>query len=103
LEYQKSVGLFYFAEETRRFMQGGEEDPQDEIFNPQGKDSIPIWLRDDDSNWAERIIDPGPGPYLPVWQMSPVFDGGNGVNENWLRSDDDDSSWTSFSQWGCGD
>lgn len=42
-----------------------------------------IWYLDNESFVA--VEDGGPGPYFPVWQTSPVVDGGAMVNENVLR------------------
>jgi hypothetical protein len=87
LEYQKAVGLLDFI-----------EDHQEEVHGPPEEDSMPIWYRAGDHglddgqieelghHGGEKIADLGPGPYLPLWQMSPVLEGGDGMNENWIRT-----------------
>jgi len=73
MEYQETAGLFDFAEKDSAV--------RTRTLKENENETLPIWYQQDDGT---KIIDPGPGPYLPVWQTSPVFDGT--VNENLLRS-----------------
>jgi hypothetical protein len=99
LEYQESIGLFDFIEETHHVLEGGEEDHQDDEDHP---DSSPIWYHAGDQvdsgnheelghneelgdHGGEKIVDLGPGPYFPLWETSPVLEGGDMVNVNALR------------------
>jgi len=62
----------------------GEEDDEDHHHHhhhekaPVGS----IWYYNDQD---EIVMDEGPGPYLPVWQMSPIFEQGQDVGENLFR------------------
>jgi len=41
-------------------------------------------------------VDAGPGPYLPVWQTSPIFQNGKRANENLMRLNLTKSPWQAF-------
>lgn len=91
LDYQDEIGLFNYSKDARRSLQTGVENQDYEQFI--GKTSWSIWRHTAD---GEAEVDPGPGPYMPTWQSSPVFFQGHETNENIYGSYGRNSSYIAF-------
>lgn len=75
IQYQETYGVFDYLGKDGNYVL------ENKISNMS---SIPIWYYDNETN--SKVVDSNPGPYLPVWQTSPLFFGGEEINENAAQS-----------------
>jgi len=78
LDYQTDMGMFDYRT--------SQSWSQDELANFTKDGSRPIWRLNFEGGAVPEL---GMGPYMPVWQTTPVIYGGTGVNENLFRNDID--------------
>jgi len=83
MQYQKEINLYDFLNTTNStFISKAKETPNG------------IWYYNSTNH---KVVEPGPGPYLPVWQTSPIFHNGRRANENLLHLKLKASPWEAFS------
>jgi len=71
LEYQEEIGLYDFLlKSNSSFVAKAKSTPNS------------IWYYNKDNI---KVPELGPGPYLPVWETSPILHGGKRANENLMR------------------
>lgn len=85
VEYQRINGIFHFL---------GDFAGTKLMNKVANLTSLPIWHYDQE--FTRKIIDPPANPYFPLWQASPLFYGGEEINENVARSEDNAEYMASY-------